>query len=117
MELLDLIVVKRDGSRESYDREKIEHGLRRALEKRPVTEAAFRTLVQNIERDIQKKKDDELTSADLGDIVMGRLKHFDKVAYIRFASVYRQFEDVASFKRELDRLGSRGPKPAARKRR
>lgn len=107
IELLDLVVVKRNGHRENYHREKIEHGLRRALEKRPVTEAAFRSLMQGVERDIQKKRSNELTSADIGEIVMGRLEHFDKVAYIRFASVYRQFEDVASFKRELDRLGPR----------
>jgi transcriptional repressor NrdR len=104
VELLDVAIVKRDGRREAYRREKIERGLRRALEKRPVTEAAFRGLVHGIERDILRRKTDELTSADIGDIVMGQLKGFDKIAYIRFASVYRQFEDVASFSKELERL-------------
>jgi transcriptional repressor NrdR len=104
VELLDVAIVKRDGRREAYRREKIERGLRRALEKRPVTEAAFRGLVHGIERDILRRKTDELTSADIGDIVMDQLKGFDKIAYIRFASVYRQFEDVASFSKELERL-------------
>jgi transcriptional repressor NrdR len=110
VELLDLTVVKRDGSRQAYSREKLEHGLKKALEKRPVTDAAFGTLVHGIERDIQRKKADELTSSDVGEIVMNRLKSFDKVAYIRFASVYRQFEDVDSFSRELEKLKSRSKK-------
>ena len=115
VELLDLTVVKRDGSREAYSRDKLEHGLKKALEKRPVTDASFRTLVHEIERDIQRKKSNELTSADIGEIVMNRMKHFDKVAFIRFASVYRQFEDVASFKRELEELGSRQQKKKKKK--
>ena len=110
VELLDLTVVKRDGSRQAYSREKLEHGLKKALEKRPVTDAAFRALAHGIERDIQRKKTNELTSADIGEIVMSRLKTFDKVAYIRFASVYRQFEDVDSFTRELEKLMSRSKK-------
>lgn len=104
VELLDLTVVKRNGQRETYSRDKLEHGLKKALEKRPVTDAAFRTLVHEVERDIQRKASSELTSGDIGEIVMNRLKSFDKVAFIRFASVYRQFEDVDSFKRELERL-------------
>ena len=115
IELLDLTVVKRDGVRQAYSREKMEHGLKKALEKRPVTDAAFRTLVHGIERDIQRKKEDELTSADIGEIVMNRLKSFDKVAYIRFASVYRQFEDVDSFSKELEQLVSRSKKRKKRK--
>lgn len=109
-ELLDLTIVKRDGSRQAYSREKLEAGLKKALEKRPVTDAAFRSLVHNIERDIRRKKSDQLTSAAVGEIVMNRLKSFDKVAYIRFASVYRQFEDVGSFSRELKKLMSRSKK-------
>ncbi len=109
VEILDLTVVKRNGHREAYSRNKLERGLKKAMEKRPVTEAAFRTLVHEIERDIQRKKSDELTSSDLGELVMDRLKTFDKVAYIRFASVYRQFEDADSFIRELTNL-NRGKK-------
>jgi len=117
VELLDLTVVKRNGQREAYAREKIERGLKKALEKRPVTEAAFRSLVHEIERDIQRAKANELTSADLGEIVMNRLKSFDKVAYIRFASVYRQFEDVDSFLRELSKLRKGKKTTATRKKR
>lgn len=114
IELLDLTVIKRDGRREAYSRDKLSNGVRHALQKRPVTDAAFRTLLNGIERDIQRKKADELTSREIGEIVMDRLKSFDKIAYIRFASVYRQFEDVDSFARELRNLGKR-PKPKGKK--
>ena len=98
-----------------YDREKILRGLDRSLEKRSYTEAAFKKLVHNIERDIQKKKTGEITSADLGEIVMKRLRQFDKVAYIRFASVYRSFEDVKSFEQVLDSLRKRKKRSPKRK--
>lgn len=103
-EILDLTVIKRDGRRVPYDKEKIESGLRKALEKRSHTQDKFRKLVNNIETDIQKLKRQELTSLEIGEIVMKHLARFDKVAYIRFASVYRQFEDVKTFQRELNRL-------------
>ena len=102
VEILDLVVVKRDGAREAYSRDKIERGLKKALEKRPFTDAAFRTLLHGIERDIQRRSEGQLTSQDLGEIVMERLKKFDPVAYIRFASVYRQFEDAETFQKELE---------------
>lgn len=104
VELLDLRVVKRDGSREAYSREKIERGLKRALEKRQHTENEVRGLVNSIEREIQRIAGDEITSKQIGEIVIGRLKTFDQVAYIRFASVYRSFEDVSSFKKEIEEL-------------
>ena len=105
VELLDLRGIKRDGEHQMYSRDKLERGLRRALEKRSHTEAEFRGLVHAIECDIQRMaKGNELTSADVGEIVMRRLKTFDQVAYIRFASVYRSFEDVESFKDELEGL-------------
>lgn len=104
LEILELAVVKRDGSRQPYSREKMEAGLRRALEKRPITADDFRKLVNLIERDVQKLKSDEVTSKEIGEIVMHRLQQFDKIAYIRFASVYRSFEDVKTFERELKRL-------------
>ncbi len=118
VELLDLAIIKRDGRREAYSRVKLEHGLKKALEKRPVTDAAFRSLVHAVERDIQRLKTDQVTSAKLGEIVMNQLKRFDKVAYIRFASVYRQFEDVESFQRELEKLiaaRTRKRKPKAKR--
>jgi len=102
--LLDLTVVKRDGRRETYHREKIVHGLERALEKRQYTEIDFQKLVHRIERDVQKKGRGEITSKQIGEIVMHALEKFDKIAYIRFASVYRAFDDVASFERELRQL-------------
>lgn len=102
--LLDLVVIKRDGQREAYSREKLMRGLKKALEKRPYTEVSFRTLVHHIERDIQRERADEVTSQTLGAFVMNHLKDFDKIAYIRFASVYRQFEDVETFQRELKDL-------------
>jgi transcriptional repressor NrdR len=108
VELLNLVIIKRDGSHEVYSQEKIERGLRRALEKRPHTEADFRGLVSGIERDIQRLNAQEVRSSDIGTIIMDRLKSFDKVAYIRFASVYRSFEDVKTFQDELDRLVSSG---------
>ena len=107
IELLDLTVVKRDGRREAYSREKLVHGLEKALEKRSYTDANFQKLVHLIERDIQKKSRGQITSRELGEIVMHRLSSFDKVAYIRFASVYRSFEDVATFQSELRKLTNR----------
>lgn len=102
--LLDLTVIKRDGRREAYSRDKLVRGLERSLEKRPYTEMDFQKLVHRVERDIQKKRRGELTSPEIGEIVMRALKKFDKIAYIRFASVYRAFEDVATFERELKEL-------------
>jgi len=104
VELLNIVVIKRDGSHELYARENIERGLRRAVEKRPHTEAEFRGLVNGIERDIQRLNTTEVRSSDIGEIVMDRLRSYDKVAYIRFASVYRSFEDVKNFQQELSRL-------------
>jgi len=103
-ELLDLIVVKRDGRREAYMRDKMESGIRRSSTKRAFTQEDFHRLVHFVERDIQKKKKREISSSDLGEIVMRNLKNFDKVAYIRFASIYRDFKDVKNFENELKRL-------------
>lgn len=107
IELLDIIVVKRDGQRESYMREKIEDGIRRSLTKRPFTQEKFHRLLHAIERDIQKKKRREIPSEEIGEIVMKHLNTFDKVAYIRFASVYRDFKDVKTFEKELKKIRRR----------
>ena len=104
MEILNLTVIKRDGSKEPYLREKLKRGLKRALEKRPYSQDQFKKLINTVERDIQKKKKDEITSQIIGEVVMKRLKSFDKVSYIRFASVYRAFEDVKTFQKELEEL-------------
>lgn len=104
IELLDLTVIKRDGRRESYNREKLVLGLHKSLEKRSYTNESFQSLTHSIERDIHKKRKREIKSSEIGEIVMNRLRGFDKVAYIRFASVYRSFEDAETFKKELENL-------------
>lgn len=104
MELLDLTVVKRDGRHEAYSRSKLTDGLLRSLTKRPYTQEKFDRLVHGIERDIQKKKKREITSQEIGEIVMKHLAKFDTVAYIRFASIYRAFEDVEKFRKEIQSL-------------
>jgi len=104
VELLDVTVVKRDGRREMYSRDKLSSGVRKALEKRPYTQDAFRALINQIESDIARKNSNEITASAIGEIIMDRLRGFDKVAYIRFASVYRSFEDVKTFQTILDDL-------------
>jgi len=99
--ILDFTVIKRDGSPEPYFREKIERGLRRALEKRKYSDDRFRRLIIRIERDIQARRSDKISSKQIGAIIMKHLKRFDKVAYIRFASVYRQFENVGDFIKQI----------------
>lgn len=105
VEILDLQVAKRDGRVEAYSRAKLEGGLRKSLEKRPINSDDFKRLVSEIEQDIQKKiKDNRIESKEIGNVVIKKLKKYDQVAYIRFASVYRQFEDISEFKRELQKL-------------
>jgi transcriptional repressor NrdR len=106
VELLDIVVVKSDGRRESYMRDKLQKGIKQSLSKRPYTAENFYRLIHSIERDIQKKKKREISSKDIGEIVMKYLKTFDKVAYIRFASVYRDFKDVKTFQKELKKIGN-----------
>ena len=105
-EILDLSVIKRDGRHEAYSREKIEAGLARALEKRPISKQEFRALVASIERDISVLNRPEVKTAAIGEIIMRRLKELDEVAYIRFASVYRAFTDVGNFREEIKRLAA-----------
>jgi transcriptional repressor NrdR len=104
VEILDLTIVKRDGRKEAYLRDKLVKGLRRAFEKRPITEEKFKKLVNLIERDLQALRKNEILSEQVGQIVMKQLKKADQVAYIRFASVYQSFKDAQSFKRELNKL-------------
>ncbi|MFH1781363.1 MAG: transcriptional regulator NrdR [Patescibacteria group bacterium] len=110
-EILNLKVVKRDGREVPYDKEKLTLSLQKALEKRPTTPEKLKRVVQAIEQDIQiKAKNDEITSEKIGEIVMKHLKRVDKVAYIRFASVYRDFEDIETFSEEVDKLISKKKK-------
>ena len=104
METLPLMVVKKDGSRQSFDRNKVLGGLIRACEKRPVPYHALEELVGEIEQVLQNQMDREVPSARIGELVMERLKKLDEVAYVRFASVYRQFKDINTFMRELNKL-------------
>ena len=104
LEILDLVVIKRDGRRESYSKEKVVKGFRTSLEKRQYLEEDFHKLINETERAISKKASTEITSKQIGEIVMKRLKNFDQVAYIRYASVYRSFKDVKTFQKELNQL-------------
>ncbi len=105
IEILDLKVLKRDGVRQNYSREKLERGLRRAFEKREHTDQTFKKIVSSVEQEIQKKAvSGEITSNTIGEIVMKAIRKVDKVAYIRFASVYRQFEDIEEFKEAILKL-------------
>jgi len=109
IEILDLTVVKRDGSKQPYNREKVIQGLRKALEKRSYTEESFNNLVAKIERDVHKSRKNELTSKQIGEIIMKKLESFDQVAYIRYASVYRDFKDVATFQKEVRNIMKKRP--------
>ena len=104
MESLPLMVVKKDGSRQSFDRAKVLGGLIRACEKRPVSYQTLENLVVEIEQVLQNQMDREVSSAQIGELVMERLKKVDEVAYVRFASVYRQFKDINTFMTELNKL-------------
>ena len=99
-----LMVVKKDGRREAFDRSKILNGIIKACEKRPVSMAQMEETVNDIEKTISNSMQKEIESYDIGEMVMNRLKEIDEVAYVRFASVYRQFTDVSTFIREIEKL-------------
>ena len=104
VEVLPIIVVKRDNSRQPFDRNKIMNGMLRACEKRPVSTQALETIVEEIESKVQNSLEREVTTQSIGEMVMERLKPLDEVAYVRFASVYRQFKDIHSFMQELNKI-------------
>ena len=104
MECLPLVVVKKDGSRQSFDRNKVMAGLIRACEKRPVPYSTLEAMVGEIEQVLQNQMEREISSAQIGELVMERLKKIDDVSYVRFASVYRQFKDINSFMAELNKI-------------
>lgn len=106
VELAFPVVIKKDGSRENYDREKIRSGLRRACEKRPVSMETIDAAVEAIEKRIQELCQKEVESRLLGELVMDELRRIDKIAYVRFASVYREFSDVSQFVDTLESLGA-----------
>ena len=104
VESLPMVVVKKDGSRQSFDRSKVLGGMIRACEKRPVSINTLEEIVTEIEQVLQNEMEREVSSAEIGELVMERLKKVDEVAYVRFASVYRQFKDINTFMRELNKL-------------
>ena len=104
MERLPLVVVKRDGSRQSFDRTKVINGLVRSCEKRPVALGQLEAIADEIESELQGALEREISTAEIGEMVMSRLKDLDEVAYVRFASVYRQFKDINTFMEELKKL-------------
>jgi transcriptional repressor NrdR len=104
VELLRLSVVKKSGEKEDYDKAKIEVGVKRALVKRPVNQDKYAKLIGDIEYEIRVLEKPEVTTREIGRIVLKKLKDLDEVAYVRFASVYKSFGSIESFKKELDML-------------
>ena len=104
VESLPMVVMKKDGSRQSFDRRKVLAGMIRACEKRPVPLADLERIAAEIEQDLQNSMEREISTEDVGEKVMERLRKVDQVAYVRFASVYRQFKDIDTFKEELNKL-------------
>ena len=107
IETIPLMVVKKDSSREAYDRSKIEAGIFNACHKRPVSRTQIDELVNSIESEIFNKSDREVTTSFIGEMVMDKLNALDDVAYVRFASVYREFKDVNTFMDELEKIYKR----------
>lgn len=104
IETIPLIVIKKDNNREAYDRSKVEGGLIRACHKRPVSAKQIGTLADEVENEIFSRAEKEISSRTIGELLMNRLKDLDAVAYVRFASVYREFKDVNTFMDELKKL-------------
>ena len=104
VERVPLIVVKRDGSRQSFDKSKVINGMVRACEKRPVTMAQIEHIADEIEQELQGSLEREIATQEIGEMVMSRLKDVDEVAYVRFASVYRSFKDINTFMEELSKI-------------
>lgn len=104
IEEIPYMVVKKDGRRQQFDSDKLLRGLLKACEKRPVPVSKLEELVEEIESKLQDKAEKEMNASEIGQFVMRRLKALDKVAYVRFASVYREFKDVVEFKEVLEKL-------------
>ena len=104
VESMPMVVIKRDGSRQTFDRRKLVNGMLRACEKRPVSLAQLEKIGEEIEQELQNSLEREISTERVGELVMDKLKSVDEVAYVRFASVYRQFKDINTFMRELNKL-------------
>ncbi len=107
IESVELVVIKKDGQRTRFDRSKVKNGILKACEKRPVTNEMIEKMVDEIEAELRGEDGIEIPSKKIGELVMRKLKRTDKVAYIRFASVYREFEDIESFQEELKKLSGK----------
>lgn len=104
VETIPLIIIKKDNNREQYDRTKIEGGVLRACHKRPISIDKISRLVDEVETELFNREAKEIPSSDIGELLMDRLKDLDPVAYVRFASVYREFKDVNTFMNELKKM-------------
>lgn len=104
IETTPILVVKNDGSRQPFDKNKVKNGIIKACEKRPVSMNQIESIVLNIEKSAQSKQNQEISSAEIGEMVMDSLKKLDEVAFVRFASVYRKFADITSFKKLLENM-------------
>lgn len=104
VESLPLVVIKKDGSRQTFDKSKLLNGMIRACEKRPVSFEMLNNIATEIEQSLQNEMEREVSSVVIGEMVMTKLKGVDEVAYVRFASVYRQFKDISTFMTELNKL-------------
>jgi len=110
IEEIHFMVVKKDGRREPFNRQKIMAGLLKATQKRPVSVAQLEKIVDEVEARLAEKVEREMTAAEIGELIMERLHEIDEVAYVRFASVYRQFKDVSQFVEEVKGLREGGPR-------
>ena len=104
VESLPMVVIKKDGSRQSFDRSKVLRGIQRSCEKRPVPVAEMERMTTEIEQELQNNLEREISTELVGEMVMDKLKKADEVSYVRFASVYRQFKDINTFMSELNKL-------------
>ena len=104
VECLPMVVIKKDGSRQSFDRQKVFNGMLRACEKRPVSVDQIEKMAMEIEQSLQNSLEREIRTEEVGQLVMEKLKSVDEVAYVRFASVYRQFKDINTFMEELSKI-------------
>jgi transcriptional repressor NrdR len=103
-DVIDLVVIKKDESREQFDRNKVLAGIKRACEKRPISMETINEITDEVEQALRKYETTEIPSKVIGEMIIKKLRALDKVAYIRFASVYREFEDVKSFEKEVQNL-------------
>jgi len=104
IELVELVIIKKNNSRELFDRQKLISGMKKACEKRPVTQEQIEKTVDSIESELRQQESIEIPSKKIGELIMRKLKKLDKIAYIRFASVYRDFTDLDSFKKEIIKI-------------